>query len=105
MSEYQAIKEKLLEQKEKLSEIIKRVEKSGRKPLESDWKEQVVQRENEEVLTALDTSLNQEYEQIEHAIAQIEKGEYGICENCGERIALKRLEALPDATLCINCAA
>ena len=50
MSEYQAIKEKLLERKEKLSEIISRVKKSVRKPLESDWKEQVVQRENEEVL-------------------------------------------------------
>jgi DnaK suppressor protein len=105
MSDYNAIKEELLERKDKLAGIIKKVEKTGREPLETDWKEQVVQRENEEVLSALDHSLNREYEQIEHALLRIEKGEYGICENCGERIAIKRLEALPDATLCIICAA
>jgi DnaK suppressor protein len=40
---------------------------------------------------------------IEEAIARIDSGEYGICESCGEQISLKRLEARPVTTLCIEC--
>jgi DnaK suppressor protein len=40
---------------------------------------------------------------IEEAIARIEDGTYGICEDCGEEIGLKRLEARPVTTLCIDC--
>jgi RNA polymerase-binding protein DksA len=37
------------------------------------------------------------------ALAKIESGTYGICERCGQPIAPERLEALPWATLCIDC--
>ncbi len=40
---------------------------------------------------------------IEQALAKIESNEYGPCENCGEEIGLKRLEARPVAELCIDC--
>jgi DnaK suppressor protein len=40
---------------------------------------------------------------IEEAIARIDNGEYGVCESCGEQISLKRLEARPVTTLCIEC--
>ena len=40
---------------------------------------------------------------IEQALAKIEKGVYGQCQNCGEEIGLKRLEARPVAELCIDC--
>lgn len=40
---------------------------------------------------------------IEEAIARIEDGSYGICEDCGEEIGLKRLEARPVTMLCIDC--
>jgi RNA polymerase-binding protein DksA len=40
---------------------------------------------------------------IDAALKRIEGGTYGICTNCGEPIALERLEALPWATLCIDC--
>ena len=40
---------------------------------------------------------------IDEAIARIEDGSYGICEDCGEEIGLKRLEARPVTTLCIDC--
>lgn len=41
---------------------------------------------------------------IDHALRLIESGEYGICENCDEDIAPKRLEIDPLATRCTNCA-
>lgn len=37
------------------------------------------------------------------ALERIEKGTYGICEECGEEIELKRLIARPVTTLCIDC--
>ena len=46
-----------------------------------------------------------EIEQIQRALHRIDAGTYGICESCGAEIAPARLEAQPDATRCINCAA
>ncbi|HIP82581.1 MAG TPA: RNA polymerase-binding protein DksA [Desulfocapsa sulfexigens] len=40
---------------------------------------------------------------IEEAIQRIEDGDYGECDSCGELIGLKRLEARPVTTLCIEC--
>lgn len=42
---------------------------------------------------------------VERALDRIEKGEYGVCESCGEPIPAARLEVLPYATLCVACAA
>ncbi|GAB2182386.1 RNA polymerase-binding protein DksA [Denitratisoma sp. agr-D3] len=40
---------------------------------------------------------------IDESIAAIDSGDYGYCESCGVEIGLKRLEARPTATLCIDC--
>jgi RNA polymerase-binding protein DksA len=41
--------------------------------------------------------------EIDAALKRIEEGSYGICTNCSKPIAIGRLEALPWATLCIDC--
>lgn len=40
---------------------------------------------------------------VNEALGRIAAGEYGYCDNCGVEIGLKRLEARPTATLCIDC--
>lgn len=40
---------------------------------------------------------------IEEALENLERGEYGYCETCGVEIGLRRLEARPTATQCIDC--
>jgi DnaK suppressor protein len=40
---------------------------------------------------------------IREALDRIEKGTYGICEECGEEISEERLKARPVTTLCIDC--
>jgi len=40
---------------------------------------------------------------IDETLLRIDKDDYGYCENCGVEIGLKRLEARPTATLCIDC--
>jgi DnaK suppressor protein len=42
-------------------------------------------------------------EKIEKALRKIEDGSFGVCEECGEEISIKRLEARPETTLCIRC--
>lgn len=42
-------------------------------------------------------------DKVNHAINAIDRGTYGICENCGNPIAKARLLALPYSTLCLNC--
>jgi DnaK suppressor protein len=40
---------------------------------------------------------------IDEALGRINDGSYGYCEKCGVEIGIKRLEARPTATLCIDC--
>lgn len=40
---------------------------------------------------------------IDETLTRINEGEYGYCDSCGVEIGLKRLEARPTATMCIDC--
>jgi len=40
---------------------------------------------------------------IDESLVSLDAGEYGYCETCGVEIGLRRLEARPTATLCIDC--
>ncbi len=42
-------------------------------------------------------------DQVEHALARISDGSYGVCESCGKPIGKYRLQAFPRATLCRSC--
>ena len=42
-------------------------------------------------------------QKIDHALEKIEAGTFGLCEQCGEPISMKRLEARLETTLCIRC--
>lgn len=50
------------------------------------------------------TSLEAGLERTERALAKLDEGTYGRCDNCGQPIAEKRLRAMPDVVLCIDCA-
>jgi DnaK suppressor protein len=56
-----------------------------------------------EKIWALMQSLQRKLESTARALEAAQKGTYGICENCGERIDPARLEILPQATLCLKC--
>lgn len=44
-----------------------------------------------------------ELAQVERALQRLKQGTYGICESCGKRIPVARLNALPYSTFCIDC--
>ena len=52
---------------------------------------------------ALSASANQAVEDIDRALRRMDAGTFGVCERCGKKIAVARLEALPFAALCIEC--
>lgn len=71
---------------------------------DSDWSEQARERENEEVLNALESEAKVEIQQLANAITRMDNGSYGICQSCGENISQQRLQVQPAAEKCIQCA-
>jgi DnaK suppressor protein len=56
-----------------------------------------------ELLMSMSTNDRQLLDSIDAALARIQEGEYGYCDNCGEAIHEKRLEAVPWAQHCVDC--
>ena len=52
----------------------------------------------------LASSLQDQLDDVERALAKMDDGTYGQCENCGKEIGEARLEAIPNARHCIDCA-
>jgi len=53
----------------------------------------------------LEKRIRDQLAEVEHALHKFEEGTYGLCDNCGQPIDPARLEALPQANLCLNCKA
>ena len=73
-------------------------------PLEQDFEEQAVQRENDEVLDHLGQSAQTELAEINKAFQRMEAGSYGTCVSCERDIGVARLFAVPYTELCSRCA-
>jgi len=52
---------------------------------------------------ALEKRLVESLNEIEHALQKYEAGTYGLCDACGQAIEQARLEAIPQASLCLSC--
>ncbi len=57
----------------------------------------------DEISSQLAEVESRELGSIENALERIKQGVYGICEVCGAKIPMARLNALPYATMCIEC--
>lgn len=73
-------------------------------PLNADSSEQAVEMEDDDSLEGQGMLVAREIASVKRALARIEDGTYGECVRCGEAIAPARLEARPEAALCIDCA-
>lgn len=54
---------------------------------------------------SMEKRLREQLAEVEHALKKFEDGTYGLCDNCGKPIDPARLEALPQASLCLDCKA
>lgn len=57
----------------------------------------------DEISSQLAEVESRELASIEHALASMRAGTYGMCEVCASKIPMARLNALPYATMCIEC--
>jgi len=69
-----------------------------------DWSEQAQERENDEVEDAIGLETRQSIADLRMALTRLDAGTYGSCSRCGEAIAPARLQAVPAAVHCVNCA-
>lgn len=90
-----------------LAELEGRQQRIGEdleEPLNPDSSERAIEMEDDASLEGQAALLAQEIASVKRALARIEDGTYGECARCGEAIAPARLEARPEAALCIDCA-
>ena len=98
-------KTKLLALKDELTQRINAIDKDIKhEDISSNWTEQAIERENDEVLESLGKTSEEELMMIDHALKRIDSGDYFSCSICGEEIPASRLELLPFSTRCVNCA-
>lgn len=101
------IEVKLRELRTELQSRVRRTHKhtyGKEEPVSSNFHEQAKEKENDELVQILESEGLDEIEQIEAALARIEHGTYGKCQNCGNEIDKDRLFAIPYTKFCIGCA-
>ncbi len=91
-----------LEELLKEAERTKNTVKGSEEPL-SDAMELASDQFDREILLRLRDRESKLMLKIKDVLEKIDNGTFGICEECGEKISLKRLRARPMATLCIEC--
>lgn len=98
------IKARLEEQLVELEARRFNIDSDLSEPLHPDSAEQAVEMEDDASLEGQGTLVAREIASVKRALARIEDGTYGECVRCGADISLARLEARPEAALCIDCA-
>ena len=98
----------LLEEKRRtLRATVARTEEDGRAAQASDSAQDIIDRASgsyqKEFLFARSNHDRQFLQMVERALSSITEGTYGECEQCGEAINQRRLEAVPWARHCIGC--
>lgn len=104
MPDLDLLRRRLIDRLSELSARVGRIEKEQGQPLDDDFEEQAVAREDDEAADAIERSALAEIALTRRALARLDAGIYGLCTACGEPIPLARLEALPAAEQCIRCA-
>lgn len=104
MQKLQTIKKQLEERLKELGAKVEDIEDDLRTPRSASWEDRATEIEGDEVLDALEETAVVEIREIQAALRRIDDGAYDTCIRCGEKINEKRLEALPYATECIQCA-
>ncbi len=99
------LKQKLLQKQAELTEMVQRTESYGREKDGNiqDIADQAVSSYTKELMFGMSSGDRQVLQLIREALDRIEKGDYGVCANCGKEIQPRRMEAVPWTKLCIQC--
>ena len=104
MPQADAARARLEAQLAELEGRLARIAADLAEPLAADSSEQAVETEDDAALEAQAALITGEIASAKRALERIAEGTYGECAQCGGEIAQGRLEARPEAALCIECA-
>ena len=102
-TEAKQIREKLLGERELLVDKLNGNDLSIDDSETPDPVDLAVQNYSKNVLLAVSENDSRQLQMIDEALKRIEDEEYGNCQNCGNIIQPKRLQAIPWARYCLNC--
>ena len=94
----------LHERKAWLEKSLDQIEETLDAPPPKDFEDRATEREGDEVLESLGTVELNELKQINAALKRVDDGTFGVCVQCGEDISTERLNVIPHAARCRNCA-
>lgn len=101
---YEKMKEKLLDRKKELEELLKGLSEEKVSDTEvQDPGDQAAAATSEDIIISIQANEYEELRMIAKAIRAIDDHTYGACQDCGSVIAEKRLLLYPNATRCITC--
>jgi RNA polymerase-binding transcription factor DksA len=104
MPQFDDMHARLTEMQLQLTEKLERIVNNLTTGANSDWSEQAQERENDEVMDALGNEVRRELRLVNIALHRLDAGDYQYCVDCGEDIAIERLNVLPFVQHCIKCA-
>ncbi len=96
--------EYLKERQQILEERLASVRRDQAKPHTADLEDQAQEQENDAVVDQIGIATRDELNSVRNALLRYERGDYGLCQKCGQQIEPERLQAIPEAELCLNCA-
>lgn len=101
---YEKIKQKLLDRKKELEDLMKDLSEEKVADTEvQDPADQASAASSEDIMRSIQANEYEEYRLLMKALKAIDDGTYGACMDCGSPIAEKRLLLYPNATRCIAC--
>ena len=102
-SRLESERKRLIEELEQLKSAVRPAdERREGSPFGKREEEATESFELEKRLT-LEKRIRERLAEVEHALQKFEDGTYGLCDSCGQPIDPARLEALPQASLCLSC--
>jgi RNA polymerase-binding protein DksA len=102
-SRLESEKKRLLEELEQLKASVRPAEERREGSPFGKREEEATESFELERRLSLEKSMREQLTAVEHALQKFEDGTYGLCDNCGQPIDPARLEALPQASLCLRC--
>jgi DnaK suppressor protein len=97
--------DRLTQEREQVLQDIERLQETLKTEVDPDADEGDPDLVEREKAIALAQGLQRRLDAIDSALRHAHEGTYGICERCGQPIDPARLEAVPEATLCVTCKA
>ncbi len=96
---------RLIEQLEQLKASVRPTEERREGSPFGKREEEATESLELEKRLALEKRIRGQLAEVEHALHKFKEGTYGLCDICGQPIDPARLEALPQANLCLSCKA